>query len=521
MSMGRAKSVVLIGTEGRLIEVEADIGQTLPAFVLLGLPDAALRESQDRIRSAAKNAGIELPRRRLTINLFPASLPKSGSAFDLAILISAWAADGHVEGVSDVVFLAELGLDGRLRPVSGVLPAVVAAVRSGIDTVVVSAENAAEAALVPGVEVLSAEHVVPIAAYFRASSSSPLPVPPGQEVQRHSGGCSIGDEATAAAPAVAKDLADVRGQYEARFAAEVAAAGGHHLMLIGAPGAGKTMLAERLPSILPPLDDAEAMAVTAIASISSGVQSVTQLQRRRPFEAPHHSATAPAILGGGTGLPGPGAVTRAHLGVLFLDEATEMPRHVLDALRQPLETGTITLHRSAGQVTYPAAFQLVLACNPCPCGMSLVSGAQCTCSVAQRRNYMTRLSGPLLDRIDLQVHVERPRSTALKAAEPGESSSEVAQRVQQARALQTDRLAPYGLELNSQVPLNLLSAQLRLPQRCIRLLDQALDRAQISLRGYVRVLRLAWTISDLLCKDYPDEADIDTAMQLRLARVRN
>lgn len=519
MSMGRAKSVVLIGTEGRLIEVEADIGQTLPAFVLLGLPDAALRESQDRIRSAAKNAGIELPRRRLTVNLFPASLPKSGSGLDLAILISAWAADGHVEGVSDVVFLAELGLDGRLRPVSGVLPAVVAAVRAGIDTVVVSAENAAEAALVPGVEVLSAEHVVPIAAYFGTGSAAPSSVLPGQEVQRRNGGCSIGDAVPAQASV--KDLADIRGQYEARFAAEVAAAGGHHLMLIGSPGAGKTMLAERLPSILPPLDDAEAMAVTAIASISSGAQSVTELQRCRPFEAPHHSATAPAILGGGARLPGPGAVTRAHLGVLFLDEATEMSRHVLDALRQPLETGTITLHRSAGQVTYPAAFQLVLACNPCPCGMNVGSGAQCTCSVAQRRNYMSRLSGPLLDRIDLQVHVERPRSAALAGAAPGECSSEVAQRVQQARALQADRLAPYGLHLNSQVPLNLLTAQLRLPQNCMRLLDQALDRAQISLRGYVRVLRLAWTVSDLLSKDHPEEADLDAAMQLRLARARN
>lgn len=521
MSMGRTRSVVLIGTEGRLIEVEADIGQTLPAFVLLGLPDAALRESQDRIRSAAKNAGIELPRRRLTVNLFPASLPKSGSGLDLAILMSAWAADGHVEGVSDVVFLAELGLDGRLRPVAGVLPAVAAAVGCGIDTVVVSAENAAEAALVPGVEVLAAEHVLPIASYYRAASASDLPVKPGQQVQRHIGGASADSSEQGSQPqtlrAGDKDLADVRGQQEARFALEVAAAGGHHLMLIGAPGAGKTMLAERLPSILPELNDDEAMQVTAIASISAGAASVTRLQRRRPFEAPHHSATAPAILGGGSRIPGPGAVTRAHLGVLFLDEATEMHRHVLDALRQPLETGTITLHRSAGQVTYPAGFQLALAANPCPCGMNIGSGVQCTCSVAQRRNYMSRLSGPLLDRIDLQVQVERPRSAALVAAELGESSEEVAQRVHQARALQAERLGPYGLRLNSQLPLSLLSAELRLPPACVRLLDRALDRAQISLRGYVRVLRLSWTLSDLFCKDYPDEEEIDAAMQLRLA----
>lgn len=240
MSMGRTRSVVLVGTEGRLIEVEADIGQTLPAFVLLGLPDAALRESQDRIRSAAKNAGIELPRRRLTVNLFPASLPKSGSGLDLAILMSAWAADGHVEGVSEVVFLAELGLDGRLRPVAGVLPAVLAAARYGIATVVVAAENADEASLVPGMEVLSAEHVLPIASYYRAASAEEVPADPGEQVRRCTGGTGaerpVHQDPAEDGRAVAKDLADVRGQHEARFCLEVAAAGGHHLMLVGAPG---------------------------------------------------------------------------------------------------------------------------------------------------------------------------------------------------------------------------------------------------------------------------------------------
>lgn len=517
MTMGRARSVVLIGMEGRLIEVEADIGQTLPAFVLLGLPDAALRESQDRIRSAAKNTGLDLSRRRLTVNLFPASLPKSGSGLDLAILMSAWAADGYMTGTSDVVFLAELGLDGRLRPVKGILPSVAAAAAAGIGTVVVSADNAAEAALVSGVEVLTADHVLPIAHHFGTAKARKVLRPPETAPERITGGSGSSGSPHELHE---RDLAEVRGQQEARFALEVAAAGGHHMLLMGAPGAGKTMLAERLPSILPPLDDEESMVATAIASISSGATSVTQLQRSRPFEAPHHSASAASILGGGSRIPGPGAATRAHLGVLFLDEAPEFHRHVLDSLRQPLERGAITLHRSAGQVTYPASFQLVLAANPCPCGMNVGSGRQCVCSVAQRRNYLSRLSGPLLDRVDVQVKVDRPRSAALALEDRGECSATVAQRVQHARQCQGSRLGPHGLKLNSQAPLSLLSNELRLPRASLQALDASLDRAQISLRGYVRVLRLAWTLSDLSFKDLPDHEDIDIALHLRHVGVR-
>lgn len=515
MSMGRARAVVLVGMTGHLIEVEADIGQSLPAFVLLGLPDAALRESQDRIRSAAKNAGLPLPRRRLTVNLFPASLPKSGSGLDLAILASAWAADGHLRGTDQVVFLAELSLDGRLRPVKGVLPAVASAAQAGVQTVVVAAENAAEAALVPGVEVLAADHAKQVALAYRAPSArnaSDTETDPMVRVTR-----SAEPEGHKHHPAH-KDLAEVRGQYEARFAVEVAAAGGHHMLLLGAPGAGKTMLAERMPSVLPRLDDEAAMEATAIASITSRTEPVTQLCRDAPYEAPHHSASAAAIVGGGSRIPVPGAVTRAHRGVLFLDEAPEFPRRVLDSLRQPLETGTICLQRAAGQVTYPARFQLVMAANPCPCGLNVGSGAACTCSVAERRRYISRLSGPLMDRMDLQVHVERPRSAALALAEPGESSAEVLKRVVTARQLQHERLAPYGLRMNSETPMALLSRELKLPAAATGPLDQALDRAAISLRGYQRVLRLAWTLADLGDKDRPDQDDVDAAMQLRLNR---
>lgn len=511
MSMGRSRSVVLVGMEGHLIEVEADVGQSLPAFVLLGLPDASLRESQDRIRSAAKNTGLDLPARRLTVNLLPASLPKSGSGLDLAILMSSWAADGRMVGTAETVFLAELGLDGRLRPVAGVLPAAAAAARAGAGTLVVSRENAAEAALVPGLDVLAASHLREVAVAFRAPCAE-IPVFEGEGVDRHLGG---GGPATPPPEEVVPDLAEVRGQHEARFALEVAAAGGHHLLLIGAPGAGKTMLAERLPGILPPLDDEAAMEVTAITSVSAEVEAVNRLVRRPPFEAPHHSASTASIVGGGARLAHPGAVTRAHRGVLFLDEAPEFQRPVLDALRQPLETGRIQLHRSAGAVTYPAGFQLVMAANPCPCGMSVGDAMACTCSVVQRRGYLGRLSGPLLDRIDLQVQVERPRSAALALDGDGESSAAVRTRVKRARSAQRDRLGKWGMSTNSQVPLSLLSRELRLPSEVTAALDRALDLAMLSLRGYVRVLRLAWTLADLTGRSAPEPEDVDIALQLR------
>ena len=521
MSMGRAAGVVLMGTQGHMIEVEADISQTLPAFVLLGLPDASLKESQDRIRSAANNAGLALPPRKLTINLLPAPLRKSGSSLDLAILMSAWAADRHVTGTATTVFLAELGLDGRLRPVRGVLPAVAAAVGAGFSRVVVSRGNAAEAALVPGAEILAGDHVVEVAYAFRSDQWKRLPTGTPSPLDRHWGGTASAQVSEPDAPAsgtdapALPDLAEVHGQHEARFALEAAAAGGHHLLLVGPPGAGKTMMAERLPSILPPLEEEAAMEVTAIASITANAKTVTSLQRTPPFESPHHSASSAAIVGGGARVAAPGAVTRAHRGVLFLDEAPEHSRRVLDSLRQPLESGYVSLHRSEGAVTYPARFQLVMAANPCLCGMNTGTGTLCTCTVLQRRTYLSRISGPLLDRIDCQVQVERPRSVSQSLESPGESSKAVLHRVMRARAAQRDRLTPWGLELNSQVSLNLLSHGLRLPRPTTSLLDEALDRADLSLRGYVRVLRLAWTLSDISGQDRPGEDHIDAAIQLR------
>lgn len=534
MTMGRARGVVLIGMDGHLIDVEADIGQSLPAFILLGLPDASLRESQDRIRSAAKNTGIGLPARRLTVNLLPASLPKSGSVLDLAILMSAWAADGKVQGTQDILFLAELGLDGRLRPVRGVLPAVAAAQAAGAETVIVAEQNAQEAALVPGMDVFAASHVVQVASAFATKDSAAvLHDVPGLQHWTAAGHVSDQEQSDrrqtgASEPEVSSpaksdelDLADVRGQHEARFALELAAAGRHHLLLIGAPGAGKTMLAERMAGILPPLDDRAAMEATAIESISAEPQAVSELRRIPPFQAPHHSASMAAMVGGGARIARPGAVTRAHQGVLFLDEAPEFPRHALDALRQPLETGQISLHRAAGSVTYPARFQLVLAANPCPCGLNVGSGTRCRCSVAQRRNYLAKLSGPLLDRIDLQIQVDRPRSAMDALGPPGETSAQVRTRVLAAREAQRQRLAQWGLVTNSQASMQLLTGALRLPPRATAHMDSALDHAAISLRGYVRVLRLAWTIADIAGMNQPGADEVDAALQLRQSADRS
>ena len=504
MTVARAWSVGLSGLQGAMVEVEVDIAQGVPGVSLVGLPDAVVRQSVDRVRAAVANAGASFPNRKITIGLSPASMPKQGSGFDLALAAGVLGAADVVPGAAlrDLVLLGELGLDGRLRAVRGVLPAVLAAARAGRARVVVPAANAEEAALVPRVEVLPAATLAEVIGHLRGAA----PLIP------HRRGAP-------AAAAPGPDLADVVGQESGRRAVEVAAAGGHHLYLAGPPGAGKTMLAERLPGLLPPLGEDAALEVTAIHSVAGALPPGAPLLTRPTFEAPHHSATVAALIGGGSGVIRPGALCRAHRGVLFLDEAPEFPRVVLDTLRQPLERGQVTIQRAAGSATYPCRAQLVLAANPCPCA-SAAGDTACTCSPTERRRYRARLSGPLLDRIDLRVELPPvTRAAWLDPSSPPEPSAVVAARVAAARAAAADRLRGAGLTTNAEVPGRLLRERWRVPRPALALAERALERGALSVRGFDRVVRVAWTVADLAGHGVPTADDVAEALGMRVHRA--
>jgi magnesium chelatase family protein len=401
-----------------------------------------------------------------------------------------------------LVLLGELGLDGSVRGIRGVLPAVLAAARAGHRQVVVPAANAEEAALADRVEVLAARTLGEVLAHLAGRERLP----------RHVRG-------PLPEPAPPPDLGDVVGQAAGRRAVEVAAAGGHHLFLAGPPGAGKTMLAERLPGLLPPLDEEAALEVTAIHSVAGTLPPGAPLVTRPTFEAPHHSATMAALIGGGSGQIRPGALCRAHRGVLFLDEAPEFPRTVLDTLRQPLERGQVTIHRAAGAATFPCRAQLVLAANPCPCA-SAAGDTACTCSPLERRRYQSRLSGPLLDRIDLRVDLPPvTRAAWLDGLGPPETTAEVARRVAAARAAAGERLADTGLTVNSQVPGRLLRERWAVPRPALRLAERALERGALSVRGFDRVVRVAWTLADLAGRTVPGSDEVAEALGMRLQRA--
>ncbi|WP_042430496.1 YifB family Mg chelatase-like AAA ATPase [Streptacidiphilus anmyonensis] len=530
MAFARTGSVALLGVDGVVVEVQADIEPGLAAFTIVGLPDKAISESRDRVRAAVVNSGEKWPLRKLTVGLSPASVPKSGSGFDLAIACAVLAACERLkpESIERLLLVGELGLDGRARPVRGVLPAVLAAADAGYAKVAVAQATAAEAALVPGVEVLPVRSLRQLIALL---CGEPEPEEPPDQLfgagpDPALAGLSLpglGVHRAEAAGGWRKDLADVAGQCEARHALELAAAGGHHLFLKGPPGAGKTMLAERLPGILPPLDRKEALEVTAIHSIAGLLPPGRPLVQRPPYCAPHHSTTMPAIVGGGSGLPRPGAASLAHRGVLFLDEAPEFSVRVLDALRQPLEAGEVLVARSAGSLRLPARFLLLLAANPCPCGRWSRRGDACECTPTMVTRYQARLSGPLLDRVDLRVEVDAVSRTALlrQRDAPAESSAAVAARVLAARERAAARYAEAPWRLNGEVPGHELRTRHPLGPEALRDAEREMERGFLTARGLDRVLRVAWTAADLAGSDRPHREHVRTALALRGTAFRS
>ncbi|HZK26591.1 MAG TPA: YifB family Mg chelatase-like AAA ATPase [Thermoclostridium sp.] len=500
--LSRANSCGLLGISGYMVCVETDISNGIPAFDIVGLGDVAVKEAKERVRAAIRNSGFEFPSRRITINLAPADLKKEGTSYDLPIAAGIIAAMGVIscDALLNCVLLGELSLDGSLRPVYGVLPKCIAAKEMGFKTIFTPPENAQEASVVKGIDVIAIKNLAELASHFKGD----ITLPPVESEM-----CTIEDYINE------PDFADVKGQKHVKRALEVAAAGGHCVLMVGSPGCGKTMLARRMPSILPDMTFEEAIEVTKIHSVSGLLAPGSSLVRKRPFRDPHHTISAIALVGGGR-IPKPGEISLAHLGVLFLDELPEFGNNTLEVLRQPLENGFVHISRINASITYPCNTMLIAAANPCKCGFYLDDTRECTCTPREVRNYLGRLSGPLLDRMDIQVDVPSLKYSELESETPGESSKIIRERVNKARDIQRRRLSGTGMYCNAQMSSPMVRKYCPLGKEESRVLKGAFTSLSLTARSHNRILKVARTIADIEGTENINVVHISEAIQYRM-----